>query len=187
MYYVYGGSFNPPTLAHLKIIEKIKELPSCEKVIILPVGDDYKKPYLVKFEDRKKMLELALKDLDDVLISTLEQAYPYQGTLHSLNELKKLYEPICFVIGSDQLSTLDKWISYEDLLKSYTFVILQRDQDLTFEQVEQQFKHVKHQFIWVPFAQDISATKARLDAKNRAQYLNLDVISYIDTKGLYKE
>jgi len=44
MVLVFGGSFNPPTKAHLEIVEKLLERYEHARVLLLPVGDDYQKP-----------------------------------------------------------------------------------------------------------------------------------------------
>jgi len=170
MNYVYGGSFNPPTKAHQKIIKKIMELESCENLIILPVGDDYQKPYLASFSHRYEMLKLLISYDKHIIISDIEQKNPYQGTLKSLDILKKTYKKLSFVIGSDQLDKLHTWIDYQTLLASYPFVILQRDQILNKDIIEKQFEMVKHEFIWIPFEQDMSSTKARTDKSLRLAY-----------------
>ena len=48
---IYGGSFNPPTVAHENIARDILELPEIEKIIYLPVGDSYKKKSLISSKD----------------------------------------------------------------------------------------------------------------------------------------
>ncbi len=187
MNYVYGGSFNPPTKAHKKIIEILTNFSSCENVIVLPVGDDYQKPYLAPFIDRYNMLKLLVEPFDHVIISDLENQRAYRGTLNSLNKLKETYKDLSFVIGSDQLDTFDQWIEYEKLLASYPFVIMQRDDAINKDLIEEKFKGLKHEFIWVPLNQKVSSTKARKHREERMNYLEQSIIDYIDTHDLYKE
>ncbi len=187
MNYVYGGSFNPPTKAHKKIIEILSQFKSCEHVIILPVGDDYQKPYLVDFKHRYKMLNILTKSFDNVIVSNLEEQRAYHGTLNSLNELSKTYDDLCFVIGSDQLETFDKWIEFEKLLATYPFVIMQRDINFNKEIVEEKFQNYRHEFIWIPFNEPYSSTKARINKTRREEILEPKIIEYIDKHGLYKE
>ena len=59
---VFGGSFNPVTIAHEKIVNLILSKFPDAKVIILPVGNSYNKPKLVSFNDRMTMLNLVFKD-----------------------------------------------------------------------------------------------------------------------------
>lgn len=187
MNYVYGGSFNPPTLAHQKIILKLKEIDPLSHVILLPVGDDYRKTYLAPFKHRYQMLKLLTKNMTNVSISTLEKEHKYQGTLKSLNDLNESYKDLCFVMGSDQIKDLKSWINVETLLASYPFVILQRDKNLDIKAIENEFMAYKHQFIWIPFDEDISSTQARLNKEIRKNILSKDIIQYMNKHHLYEE
>ncbi|QWB95214.1 nicotinate (nicotinamide) nucleotide adenylyltransferase [Mycoplasmatota bacterium] len=187
MNYVYGGSFNPPTKAHRKIIELLSNLNDTEKVILIPVGDDYQKPYLAPFKDRLEMLEQVICEFPHVIISTIEQDDKYHGTLNSLKSLEKNYKPLSFVIGSDQIDELPQWINSKKLLKAYTFVIIQRDRKLSIEDIEKKFSHIPHHFKWIPFNQEVSATTARKNIDKRKKILDPKIIKYIEEHQLYKE
>ena len=41
MIVVFGGSFNPPTIAHHQIAKHILKQTECEQFFFLPVGDQY--------------------------------------------------------------------------------------------------------------------------------------------------
>ena len=43
MMIVFGGAFNPPTIAHLNIIKKLLSTYKGSHVLLLPVGNDYSK------------------------------------------------------------------------------------------------------------------------------------------------
>ena len=40
---VYGGAFNPPTLAHYKLAISVLKSIGADKLIFMPVGDNYNK------------------------------------------------------------------------------------------------------------------------------------------------
>ena len=187
MNYVYGGSFNPPTKAHLKIIEKLINLPDCEHVIIIPVGDDYKKPYLVDFSKRAEMLEIVTKQYDQVIISDIEDKHNFHGTLKTLNLLSHDYSDLCFVMGTDQLKHFKTWIEYKKLLASYPFLIIQRNQMLNKEDIEFEFRDLDHHFRFIPFDEPISSTNARTNEFDRRKILDQRIIAYIEDHDLYKE
>lgn len=187
MNFVYGGSFNPPTCAHKKIVLKLKEMIPNSQIILLPVGDVYHKDDLVDFEHRFRMLELLFKDMDQIYISRLEQTSNFHGTIYSLDALSETYQDLCFVMGSDQLKNLKKWIRVEALLKKYPMMILQRDKDLDVEKIEHAFDMYEHEFIWIPFDEDISSTKARKHKHLRPSILSQEVIQYINRNHLYEE
>jgi nicotinate-nucleotide adenylyltransferase len=42
----YGGAFNPPTIAHIKMAKKALNELNLDKIIFMPVGDLYQKSNL---------------------------------------------------------------------------------------------------------------------------------------------
>lgn len=187
MHIVFGGSFNPPTLAHRHMIEKLHETFKESFVLILPVGDDYTKPELISIQHRIQMLKLMIKDMSNVFISDIEAKRPWLGTLQSLEELSKDYGHLHFVIGSDNLSGLFSWINYQKLLADYPFIVMTRPNSLSRDEAEEMFRHIPHQFRFVDFDEDISSTQVRNNLSHAARYLMPEVYEYIITHQLYKE
>jgi len=187
MLIVFGGAFNPPTVAHLNIIKKLLSTFNGSQVLILPVGDDYKKPELIPFHYRMDMLNLLIEGIDHVMVSSLEKDSGYMGTLASLKELKKSYEDVHFVMGSDQLSGLKSWIRHEELLESFPFIIMTRKDSLSEQDAEVLFSQLKHHFTFVPFDTDMSSTQVRKNLKASKKYLTEQVHQYIIKNHLYEE
>lgn len=187
MVIVFGGSFNPPTIAHLNIVKKLLKTFKGSTVLILPVGDDYKKPELVHFSIRYEMLTLLFKDLENVYISSLESTAHYQGTLYSLNRLSEQYNDLYFVIGSDHLEGLKQWIKYEELLKTYPFIVMNRKTGLSKEEAEKMFEKQPHCFTYVDFESEISSSTVRNVLDKREEYLTKEVHDYIIKNHLYQE
>lgn len=184
---IYGGSFNPPTIAHLHIIETLLKTFVNSKVIVLPVGNDYKKPDLIDFNHRFLMLKLLIKSKkNDILISDLENHNGYKGTLKALEDLSQRYNNLHFVIGSDNLESLKTWISYQILLSKYPFIVMNRNHFMTQEQAEMMFKDIKHKFIFIDFDMDVSSSKIREDITKNKKYLTNDVYQYIKNHNLYE-
>ncbi len=130
MVIVYGGSFNPPTIAHFKIAQKLIEKYNPEAFIFLPVGNIYKKEKLVDFYHRYNMLGFMANQLKNTYISGFENEMKvFKGTINSLKHFKDLYprDEIFYVIGADNLKSLDKWIDYQFMIKNYKFIILNRN------------------------------------------------------------
>ncbi len=185
MVYVYGGSFNPPTIAHKKIIEILLMQHPESKVIIIPVGDDYKKHGLIEANHRLKMLELMVSNMNRVIISHLEIDHPYQGTLASLDALSKTYKDLAYVIGSDQLSKIHTWINYETLLKTYPFVIMMRNH-MHPDDAEFMVKGLDHDFYYIPFDQPVTSTDIRMKKSGFEKLLDVRVLAYIKDNHLYE-
>ena len=184
---VYGGSFNPPTKAHLNIIKKLLDEFKDAKVILLPVGNDYKKASLIDFKYRNEMLSLMIEPLKDkVDISYLEQQKGFKGTFHALNDLSRTYDELYFVIGSDHLEQLKYWIEYKALLKTYPIIVMNRNHYMTKEHAENLFKDEEHKFIFIEFDMDISSTMIRNNIEKHKKYLTEEVYTYIKKNNLYE-
>ena len=82
---IYGGAFNPPTIAHKRIgkylIDNYKDI----ELIYLPTNSFYNKDELVSFTDRFEMTKLLVKDLDNVEVSDYEgKDHKFSGTYYTL-------------------------------------------------------------------------------------------------------
>lgn len=181
---VYGGAFNPPSLAHIEIVNKLLEKYPKSNVILLPVGNDYNKQELIDFKDRYKMLKLCFKDNKRVIISKLENEIKFNGTINSLNILSNSYNNIHLVTGSDNIVKFKTWIRYEDLLRTYPLIIIDRDKIDVNSEMEK-FKYLNVQYERIYFDSKINSTMIRKDLNTFKEWLNIDVYNYILKNKLY--
>lgn len=127
-YFIYGGSFNPVTVAHVGIIEKILAAYPESKVIVVPCSINYKKSGLMPNTLRLSMLKAVFKDNERVIIDEIElNDFEYLGTLSTLKRLTEKYKtkPV-FVMGADNALNIGRWINYKELLSEYEFLIFKR-------------------------------------------------------------
>lgn len=186
MILVYGGSFNPPTIAHLEIIKLLNGSLNPSKIIILPVGNKYSwKTNLLPFETRKEMLFLTFNQMDNVVISDLENKDTYEGTYQTLKSISHTYDTkdVYFIFGTDHLETLHKWINYEALLKDFNFIIIKRkNYELDLSILD------NHQANYKVFSFDneASSTKVRSNYTKYKKYITKEVYEYIKLNHLYE-
>lgn len=186
MILVYGGSFNPPTIAHLEIIDLLNKKLNPEKLIILPVGNKYTwKDNLIPFTDRMNMLRILTKDILNIEISDLENTNTYEGTFETLTKISQLYQTkdVYFVFGADNVEFLTKWMNYEALLKTFGFVIIKRK---SYELNLEIFKKFKTNHYVLEFDSEVSSTHVRSNIEKYRHYLTNEVYQYIKEKSLYK-
>ena len=86
---VYGGSFNPPTIAHKKIVLKLHELFKPQNILIIPTGDSYTWKNITPFFHRLNMTKIAFPN---ECVLDIEQKKEYQGTINTLRYLEKYYD-----------------------------------------------------------------------------------------------
>jgi len=183
---LFVGSFNPVTLAHAEIVERIKQLENVSKVIVIPVSNYYSKPGLVvSGKHRFKMLQLALPE---TLISDFEIKQKRQlKSLETLNHFQSLFlEPLALVIGADNFANFHTWYRYQEILSKYYLIVISRQSDVQAILDHERYNNYRHKIIFInDINLDISSTKAKatLDRK----YLCPQVIEYIHKNHLYTQ
>ena len=147
---ILGGSFNPPTLAHMSIGTEIMKRNLSDLLFYVPCAHRTDKQLFLNKEHRLKMLELSIQHhfnqypfkvktqnqptLDEyrgrVAIDTYEIDL-YQEMLPTEQLFKHYqltYPDICFqfVIGSDLLDSLEHWEGYDEVLKELDYLVFER-------------------------------------------------------------
>ncbi|MDD4193936.1 MAG: nicotinate (nicotinamide) nucleotide adenylyltransferase [Acholeplasmataceae bacterium] len=187
MILVYGGSFNPPTLAHQAILEKLKNLYPEAKIIVVPVGDDYRKSDLAPFFHRYEMVKLMISSLCDVVVSSIEGYHPFEGTIETLNRLSKAYDHLYVIMGEDQLSSISKWIRADELLNKYPFIIMKRKINLSQNEKNHPINLEQCHMTYIDFDMDISSSMFRVNPKKQKELIPNSINKYIEKHQLYKE
>jgi nicotinate-nucleotide adenylyltransferase len=109
---VYGGSFDPPHVAHQRAVELVAASPEIDRVLVVPVYEHAFDKALVAFEHRVRMCELCMLGHPDVEVSPLEAEL--EAPSFTLNTLRALslrhpdYE-LRLVVGADVLRDVGKW------------------------------------------------------------------------------
>lgn len=131
---IFGGTFNPPHLAHLNIAEDFSRRLNFDKLIIIPT---YQPPHkqaqsLADSEDRLRMCRL-LFDKDNMEVSDMEiQRQGKSYTYDTLCQLEEEYQgaELYLIIGSDMLLSFHRWYRYEDILRKCILCVLTRENDI---------------------------------------------------------
>jgi len=126
---LYGGSFDPPHIGHKAIVEALEELDYIDEIIIMPTFlNPFKSEAHAPSELRFKWLKEIFKGFKNVKIDRYEVEQNRQvPTLESVKYLLKTYKDVYLVIGADNLASLDKWNSYQELKDLVTFIVASRD------------------------------------------------------------
>jgi len=181
---VYGGSFNPPTIAHEGIISELKKEFKPENIIIIPAGNSYNRKELLDFRHRYNMLKLVS---DDIISDIENKNQEYKGTLYTLDLLSKDYSNIHFVMGADNLIDIKSWIRYEELLSKYNFIIITRDDIDIKAFIDNNLSAYKSHFSFISLKYKVSSTAIRNNIEEHKNMLNPKVYEYIKKNHLYEE
>lgn len=181
----FGGSFNPPTIAHFKIVQtSIKEF-GLDKLIIVPMGDKYEKSELISFNLRFKMLEQTFREMSKVEISRMQEDQLHRTyAIDTFKEINKKYNNSenFFIMGLDNYSRINNWKGSDELLNNYKYIVFKRN-DIVIPKFS-------NNALFLDISNDISSGKVRTMIKNNQDLhgiLNEDVIDFINKNNLYKE
>lgn len=131
---VFGGAFNPPTVAHINFAKQIlNKIDRVEKVIFVPVSTKYHKSGLASDADRYNMLKCICDSEECLEVSSIELDSTRQlYTIETLRILKKRYpdKEIYFIIGTDNLKEIKAWYKADLLLQEFKIIVLERNEDI---------------------------------------------------------
>ncbi|WP_295164215.1 nicotinate-nucleotide adenylyltransferase [uncultured Buchnera sp.] len=131
MYAIFGGNFDPIHYGHITSAEKLAEELSIKKIILLPNhGPPHRSKTKTSIIDRLKMIKFAIKNNQLFKISYLETKK--NTTFYTIETLIKIrkkigyLQPLCFIIGEDNLNNLNIWKDWEKILSLSHLLICPR-------------------------------------------------------------
>lgn len=187
---LFGGSFNPPHVAHLAVAQACAEGADLDTVLWTPTPDPPHKPSarLAAAEHRLEMVRMATAGNERFGVSDVEFQRPGPhytvGTLRVLRGAHPDAE-LALVIGGDSLASFASWREPEAILGLARLVVYRRPgSDISGVPAS-----VMDRVTMVDGpALDLSATeiRARLGAGQTVRYLVPDaVLGYIEARRLY--
>jgi len=126
---VFGGSFNPPHVAHVLACALVRSVEEIDRVLVVPA---YKHPFakpLAPFDDRVAMCELGMAWIPGVEVSRVEQDLGGESrTLRMLEHLAQAHTEwrLRLVIGADILAEAPRWFGFEAIAKLAPPIVLGR-------------------------------------------------------------
>ncbi len=128
---ILGGSFNPIHNGHLRIAIEVLESLSLDRVELVPAPHPpHKSPEdLLTFPLRYEMVIKAIADVEGLLVSPIEANREGPSyTVDTLREYNEVYEgeELFFIIGGDELSSLDTWYRWKDIFELANVVVVGR-------------------------------------------------------------
>ena len=131
---IFGGSFNPPTNAHVGVIEHCLAEPEIDEVWVMPSGDRFDKQYSTSDDQRMGMLELVkaveFPDEDRLHISDFELQLPRPTTTCQTIGALGIAHPdtrFWFAFGADAYHSMPTWEKGLQLQRELPMYILPRD------------------------------------------------------------
>ncbi len=136
---VMGGSFNPPTLAHQKILIAALEALNADYGVFVPSSHTYVQNKMRKLKHPKEVLSEQLRlqmlqvmaaddprlGVNDLEFHRTEKAYTYE-TMEAVQAQypeAKLY----FLAGGDKVEIIARWHRIRDFLERFSIITIRRD------------------------------------------------------------
>ena len=197
---VYGGSFNPPHLGHVRAAQACKQALGLDRVLVIPASIPPHKQLTSSSaspEERLALTRLAFENLPGFEVLDLEIRREGKSyTVDTIRELKAQYEhdELFLMMGTDMFLSFQDWYCPEEIAKNARLVCFSRyDADAkNRESLLKQADTLEAQFGERPVLLendcfDISSTEARrlLRLGIAAPYLPEAVLREIEAEGLY--
>ncbi|MCC6556268.1 MAG: nicotinate (nicotinamide) nucleotide adenylyltransferase [Polyangiaceae bacterium] len=113
---IFGGSFNPPHVAHVLAVAYALSAAPVDEVLVVPVFQHPFSKELAPFEDRLAMCRLAVGWLPRVEISDVERELGGESrTLRTLEHLAEVNPgwAMRLLVGADVVADLPKWHRFD--------------------------------------------------------------------------
>ena len=176
---IFGGSFDPIHVGHLRATIEIKERYDLKSVYFVPCHHHaFGKKFVASDKDRVAMLKLAIANEPDFIVDERElnsnkPSYMIDTLLSFKQELPD--EALLLIIGSDNATDFSKWHRAEEIASIAKIVTVNRAE-------------ARSAKADIPIL-DISSTyiRAQIKAKKDIRYLVPDsVFHYIHEHALYE-
>ena len=184
---VYVGSFNPVHKGHIQVINYLLNNNIIDKVIVIPTGTYWEKNNLIDIEYRINMLKFY--ESNNIIINNKLNNLQY--TYQVIRELKKEYDDLYIIIGSDNIPKFHLWKNIEEILEN-KIIVMNRD-NLDINSYINNFKQ-RNQFILVNEFKSLKVSSTLIrklikenNIKKLNNYLDIKIIEYIQTNNLYRE
>jgi len=128
---IFGGTFDPIHIAHLRMALEIKQQLQLDEMHLLPC---YLPPHRpapgATAEQRVDMLNIALQNCTELVVDKRElQRNKPSYTYDTLRELRVEVDDqvsLCLCMGMDSFATLDSWHNWDQLLQLAHIVVVAR-------------------------------------------------------------
>ena len=194
---IYGGTFNPPHIGHVKAVNTAARQLLLDLLIIVPAGIPPHKalPDSTPPDDmRLYMIREAFKDTFNAIVSDIELYKDEPGyTIDTVNAIKRDYpgDELFLLVGTDMYLTLEEWKNTKSLLEAVTPAVFSRGADDK-EKIFKYSQYLQSRYgvrTWVieNDAVEISSTELRqmLPLREGSGYITDTIYSYIIKYRLY--
>jgi nicotinate-nucleotide adenylyltransferase len=177
----FGGSFNPPHIAHVLAVVYALSVEAIDEVLVVPVFQHPFSKELVDFDARLEMCRLAVGWIPGARISDVERELGGESrTLRTLEHLTATHPDwrMRLLVGADVLGDLPKWHRFDRIAEIAPPIVLGRAGINAAGAPEAVLPKISSTEIREALAaDDIEAVRSRVPSA---------VIEYIQRNGIYR-
>jgi nicotinate-nucleotide adenylyltransferase len=126
---LFGGAFDPIHNAHLRIARDAAALCRLDRVLFVPAAHPPHKRIHAPYEDRFRMVELALDGEPGMAASRLEADTTQSFSIDTIEKLKPELaagDELFFLIGADAFAEIRTWKRWQDVVRAVEFIVVSR-------------------------------------------------------------
>ncbi|MEM6784533.1 MAG: nicotinate-nucleotide adenylyltransferase [Bacteroidota bacterium] len=193
---LFGGTFNPPHVAHLAIAEAMGQALDLERVVWMPAATSPFKQGnadAVAPEHRLAMVKLAIAGNPRFVVSDLEiRRAGVSYTIDTVEAMRAAHpEPaLVLLMGGDSLAGFERWHRWHDLLRHVTLGVYRRPGDGLSADLRELPEDLRAAVTVVDAPDmDLSSTqlRKRVSEGHTIRYMIPEALrKYLDEHGLYK-
>jgi nicotinate-nucleotide adenylyltransferase len=126
---LFGGAFDPIHNAHLQIAREALRQNIVDKILFVPSSRPPHKRLHASYEDRYRMIEMALENEPGLAASRLEAGAAPSYSIDTIERLKPQLsadDRLFFLIGADAFADIQTWKRWRDVVKAVEFIVVSR-------------------------------------------------------------
>jgi nicotinate-nucleotide adenylyltransferase len=185
---IFGGSFDPVHNGHISVVKSFLKSGLIDEVLVLLTPNPpHKNSEGADYEHRLKMLKLAFRGMDKVVVSDLERKLPSPSyTVQTIEYLQKKNPDTnyFYCLGEDSIKDFQTWHRYSEILEMVSILVAERpgfSSEGMDDEILERTIFVDHEPI------DMSSTKVRnKEIEDRFSNLPASVKKYIHDHNLYQ-
>ena len=181
-YGFFGGSFNPPTIAHIDLAKQVRDNFKLDCVFFVPVGDGYEKKGLIQAKHRLQMLKIACENQNNLEVLDLEtRDEKRRNTIEAFSLIQKKYgkEDLFYIMGQDNFEKMPNWDFAEELIKNFKFIIIKRGNKSIRNSINQNKLLKKYQNNFYFNEDQIQNNYSSTIARNAIKENNMDILTKV--------
>ena len=195
---IYGGAFSPIHIGHVEAAKAFMRQMWLDVLFVIPTGMSPHKEMDTSAgaEDRMEMCRRAFREVEGVIVSDIEiRRVGKSYSIDTIREMSGDDRRLFMLCGTDMMLTLGEWDDADEIFGRCYPVYIRREEDRALDQkiIEKNTayfeKYGKYVIKLDSPVIDISSTQLRAMIKNgedASRYIDSEVLSYIEERGLYK-